>query len=144
MQAINMAYRRSRKDRNLMLDVLDEIYFLSSYDFQVFNFSLSLFLPVTTYTTIYIYIHIFGWIITSYNDRTSTSSEWWSVGVPMPVSEGNQSVPTTFDDMFCFNAAVMGLENRDWMHLGSFGWLRKHPQNRPEVEKWCSSTLQGA
>ena len=58
MQAINMAYRRSRKDRNLMLDVLDEIYFMSSYEFQVFNFSLSLFLPVTTYTTIYIYTYL--------------------------------------------------------------------------------------
>ena len=109
--------------------------------FSTFLFPFSCLLQ---HTLQYIYIHIFGWIITSYNDRTSTSSEWWSVGVPMPVSEGNQSVPTTFDDMFCFNAAVMGLENRDWMHLGSFGWLRKHPQNRPEVEKWCSSTLQGA
>ena len=46
-----------------MLDVLDEIYFMSSYDFQVFNFSLSLFLPVTTYTyNIYIYIYTHIWL----------------------------------------------------------------------------------
>ena len=52
----------------------------------------------------------------------------------MPVSEGNQSVPTTFDDMFCFNAAVMGLENRDWMHLGCV--------NIPKIDqRWRSGAV---
>lgn len=52
---------------------------------------------------------------------------------------GNQSVPTTFDDMFCFNAAVMGLENRDWMYevLKSFDAIVTNVANSYRLQEEC-------
>lgn len=52
---------------------------------------------------------------------------------------GNQSVPTTFDEMFCFNAAVMGLENRDWMYevLKSFDAIVTNVANSYRLQEEC-------
>eukprot|EP00435_Cladocopium_sp_Y103_P064572 s631_g26.t1 len=66
--------------------------------------------------------------------QTQTQAE-----APKTTLLGNQSVPTTFDEMFCFNAAVMGLENRDWMYevLKSFDAIVTNVANSYRLQEEC-------
>ncbi|CAJ1401665.1 unnamed protein product [Effrenium voratum] len=52
---------------------------------------------------------------------------------------GQQSVPTTFNEMFCFNAAVMGLSDREWMFevLDSFDVIVKSIANTFRLQEEC-------
>ena len=52
---------------------------------------------------------------------------------------GQQSVPTTFREMFCFNAAVMGLEDREWMYevLKSFDAIVTNVANSYRLQEEC-------
>eukprot|EP00930_Biecheleria_cincta_P070401 TRINITY_DN58038_c0_g1_i1.p1 TRINITY_DN58038_c0_g1~~TRINITY_DN58038_c0_g1_i1.p1 ORF type:complete len:1102 (-),score=195.31 TRINITY_DN58038_c0_g1_i1:142-3447(-) len=60
-------------------------------------------------------------------------------GVKSNRNLGKQRVPTTFSDMFRFNAAVMGFADRKWMELvlEVFGTIVTHASNSTRLQEEC-------
>ena len=57
---------------------------------------------------------------------------------------GAQNVPTTFSDMFCFNAAVMGLDDRLWMYevLKSFDAVVRNVASSNRLQEPMSCRIE--